>query len=61
MYAVYPLRKLDSAGFLECLPDATPVSQVAAFTYSPTLHASCVGSMVAAYVLGIGDRHTVPG
>ena len=54
---VYPLRDLESAGFLECLPDAMPVSKVSTFSYSPLLHASCVGSMVASYVLGLADRH----
>ena len=57
VYAVYPLRELESAGFLECLPDAQPVSSVKAFEWSRTLHNSCVGSMVASYALGLADRH----
>ena len=54
---VYPLRALDQAGFLECLPKAEPIAKVRTFTYSHVLHASCVGSMVAAFVLGLADRH----
>ena len=57
VYAVYPLPDLPSAGFLECLPRAQPVASVDTFRYSRCLHTSCVGSMVACYVLGLADRH----
>ena len=62
VYGVYPLSEISgeivpSAGFIECLPSATPVFQVDAFEYSEALHNSCVGSMVASFVLGLADRH----
>jgi hypothetical protein len=48
IYSVHPLAHPPLCGFLECLPQAAPVSSVERFVYSDTLHASCVGSMVAA-------------
>ena len=57
VYAVHPHATRARAGYLECLPAATPISQVAALPYSRALHASGVGSMVAGYVLGLADRH----
>ena len=57
---VYPVLPTGPrVGFIELLPNAKPVTAVADFAYSPTLHQSAVGAFMSGFVLGLADRHQV--
>ena len=47
----------ERSGFIEVLPNATPIKRVSDFRYSKQLHASAVGAFIAGFVLGLADRH----
>jgi hypothetical protein len=56
LYTIYPGQSGALSGFIECLPNAQTLLR-ADLVWSPTLHNSLVGANIAAFVLGIGDRH----